>query len=87
MKLLGRNRLRTLYGLDEQTDAWMRNWESEMSHATWKAPVDVLRQFPRARTVSNDVFQFPIREQQQCIEVAMTFPQAIALVVALKDTN
>ena len=87
MKLLGRNRLRALYGLDDQTYTWMRSWVSELSHANWKVAKDVLRQFPRARNVANDVFQFPVGQQPQYIEVAMIFPQAIALVVDLKGTN
>lgn len=87
MKLLGRNRLRALSGLDDQTDAWMRSWMSELSHANWRMAKDVLRQFPRARNVAGDVFQFPVGQHPQCIEVAMIFPQAIALVVGLKSKN
>lgn len=86
MKLLGRNRLRELYGLDEQTDEWVRNWESELQHASWKTPRDVLHQFPKARNVANNTFLFPVGIHAQCIEVAMVFPQAIALVVDLKST-
>lgn len=87
MKLLGRNRLRALYGRDDQTDAWLRGWESELSHADWKAARDVLRQFPRARNVAADLFQFPVGQHPHCIEVAMIFPHAVALVVDLKATN
>lgn len=87
MKLLGRNRLEMLYGLDDQTDEWVRNWVSELSNANWKVAKDVLRQFPRAKNIANDVFQFPVSEQQRSIEVAMMFPQAIALVVNLKHTT
>lgn len=87
MKLLGRNRLRALYGLDDHTDAWMHSWVSELSLANWKEAKDVLCQFPRARNVSNDVFLFPVGQHLQCIEVAMVFTQAVALVVALKSTN
>lgn len=88
MKLLGRNRLRALYGLDDHTDAWLRSWVSELSQANWKEAKDVLCQFPRARNVAkNDVFQFPVGQHLQCIEVAMVFPQAVALVVDLKSTN
>lgn len=86
MKLLGRNRLGVLYGLDDQTDAWIRNWVSELTHANWKVARDVYRQFPKARSVENDVFQFPVAEHPQCIEVAIMFPQAVALVVNLKHT-
>jgi len=87
MKLLGRNRLRALYGLDDQTDTWMRSWVSELSQANWKVEKDVLRQFPKARNVASNVFQFPVGQRNQCIEVTMIFPQAVVLVVDLKSTN
>ena len=76
-----------LYGLDNQTDVWMRNWVSEVSHANWKVARDVQQQFPKARNVANDVFQFPVAAQPRCIEVAMMFPQAVALVLNLKSTT
>jgi mRNA-degrading endonuclease HigB of HigAB toxin-antitoxin module len=87
MKLLGRNRLKVLYGMDDQTDAWVRGWVSELSHANWKMAKDVLRQFPKASSVANDVFLFPVGLQPQCIQVAIIFPQAVALVTNLKSTS
>lgn len=87
MKLLGRNRLRVLYGKDDQTDAWVRGWVSELSQANWKMAKDVLRQFPKAHSVANDVFLFPVALQPQCIQVAIIFPQAVALVTDLKSTS
>jgi mRNA interferase HigB len=85
MKLLGRNRLRALYGVDDQTDTWMRNWIAELSHANWKKEVDVVRQFPRVHSVSANVFQFPVAQHHKYIEVFMMYPQAVALVVDLKS--
>lgn len=84
MRLLGRNRLRELYGLDGQTDAWLRGWESELAHANWRAPKDLLRQFPRAKELGADIFDFPLSHRPQLIRVAITFPQAVALVISLE---
>jgi hypothetical protein len=84
MKLLGRNRLLPLYGIDAQTDAWMRSWVSELTHANWRVVKDVQRQFPKAQLIANDVFQFPVEQRPHCIEVAMMFPRLVALVVDLK---
>ncbi|NOT20045.1 MAG: hypothetical protein HOP24_07220 [Sideroxydans sp.] len=84
MKLIGRNRLGVLYGLDDDTDTWMHNWVSEITHANWKIPKDVIRQFPKARNIAQNIFAFPVGNQPQYIEVAMVFPQAVALVVGLK---
>ena len=87
MKILGRNRLQVLYGLDDQTDAWMRGWVSELSQANWKMAKDVLRQFPKAHSVTDDVFLFPVALQPHCIQVAIIFPQAVALITNLKTTS
>lgn len=87
MKLLGRNRLRVLYGIDDQTDAWLHGWVSELTHANWKMAKDVLHQFPRARSAANGVFLFPVGLQPQCIQVAIIFPQAVALVTDLRSTS
>lgn len=84
MWLSGRNRLRQLYGIDAQTDVWLRCWESELKYANWKTSQDLLRQFPRARDLGADVFEFPVPYLPQAIQVAVTFPQAKAIVIGLE---
>lgn len=87
MKLHGRNRLQVLYGLDEQTDKWLCSWILEMTHANWKQGKDVLRQFPQAKSVADNVFQFRVGLQSEWIEVSMMFPLAVAIVTDLKRIN
>lgn len=87
MKLLGRNRLRDLYGSNEQVQAWVRGWVSELSYANWKGAQDVLHQFPRAQCLANNIFSFPVDQQPQVIEVAIVFAQAVVLVTDLKSTS
>jgi mRNA interferase HigB len=87
MKLLGRNRLQALYGLDDQTDIWLRSWVSEISDANWKHPKDVLRQFPQAKCITNGIFLFRPGLRTQYIEVSMMFPLAMAIVTDLKPIN
>lgn len=87
MKLLGRNRLKALYGVNDQTDTWLNGWVSELSHANWKMAKDVLRQFPKASSIANDVFLFPVGLQPQFIQVAIIFPQSVALVTNLTSTS
>lgn len=87
MRLLGRDRLRVLFGTDELIDAWVRSWVSELCTANWKSAEDVLRQFPRAREIEGDTFEFPISENRQCIHVLMTFTHGIALVIAIEDIS
>jgi len=80
MRLLGRSRLRPLYGHDPQTDLWLRGWESEVSHANWKVARDLLTQFPRARLLGQDTFEFPVAVGQMAITLAVMFPQSVALI-------
>ena len=87
MKLLGRNRLQALYGLDDQTDKWLVGWISELSRANWRQAKDVLRQFPQARCVADTIFQFRVGPLAQCIEVSMMYPLAVAIVTDLKCIN
>jgi mRNA-degrading endonuclease HigB of HigAB toxin-antitoxin module len=87
MKLLGRNRLQALYGLDNQTDKWLRSWVSEISHANWKQPKDVLLQFPQAKSGTNGTFHFRVGLHSQYVEVSMMFPLAVAIVTDLKRIN
>lgn len=87
MKLFGRDKLQPLYGLDEQTDKWVRGWASEVARANWKHPLDVLRQFPYAKNVAENIFRFRVGDQPKVIEVSMTFSRAVAIVTDLKHTN
>jgi mRNA-degrading endonuclease HigB of HigAB toxin-antitoxin module len=87
MKLFGRNKLQTLYGLDEETDKWIRGWASEVACANWKHPLDVLRQFPQAKSVAENIFRFRVGDQPKFIDVSMTFPRAVAIVIDLKHTK
>lgn len=87
MKLFGRDKLQPLYGLDEQTDIWVRGWASEITNANWRTSLDVLRQFPFAKNVAENIFRFRVGDQPKFIEVTMTFPLALAIVTDLKHAN
>ncbi len=76
-----------MYGLDDQTDKWLRSWVSEISHAIWKQPKDVFRQFPQAKSDAENVFLFPVGGNAQWIEVSMMFPLSVAVVIDLKRIN
>ena len=87
MKLHGRNRLQELFGLDDQTDKWLRAWISEMTTANWKQVQDVLRQFPQAKWVTDNVVHFRVEPEGTWIEVAMSFSPPVAVVCDLKRRN
>ena len=87
MRLLGRSKLKALYGIDEQTDKWLVSWTSELSRANWKQTKDVLRQFPHAKCTTDTVFSFRVGLHGHCIEVSILFPLALAVVTDLKRIN
>ena len=76
-----------MYGLDDQTDKWLCGWISEMTHANWKQKKDVLRQFPHATSVADNVFQFRVGLHGVWIEVVMSFSCAVAIVTELKHIS
>lgn len=76
-----------MFGLDEQTDKWLRAWISEVANANWKQAKDVLRQFPQAKCVTDNVIQFRVEPQAVWIEVVLSFSFAVAIVCDLKRTN
>lgn len=87
MKLLGRNKLQLLRGLDTTTDVWLVNWISEVVNASWKHPDDVIRQFPSVTAANADVFLFRVASQPRSIQLSIMFPLSIAVVTDLKDMS
>ena len=87
MRLLGRNKLKALYGIDDQTDKWLVSWASELSRANWKHVNDVLRQFPHAKCIADTDFSFRVGQNRQCIEVSIMFPLALVVVTDLRYIN
>lgn len=85
MRLLGRNRLQALYGLDDHTDKWVIGWTSEILHASWKVPADVRHQFPNAVFRADSTFLFPVASQPCGIKIAVAFPSGIVLVADLEN--
>ncbi|WP_082754441.1 type II toxin-antitoxin system HigB family toxin [Burkholderia savannae] len=82
MRLLGKDKLQV--NLDRDAQIWLRSWIAELMSAHWKAPADVLAQFPKATPVSPDTFLFNVGVAAWIIELAVHFPQEIALVVRME---
>ena len=81
MRILGRNTL----GDFQKSNKWLATWLTELAHARWWGPADVLKQFPKAHAHSNDLFLFQTEPKKYCIEVQFAFPQGIALITALTE--
>ncbi len=82
MRLLGKDKLQVV--LDNDARIWLRSWIAELASAHWKEAGDVLAQFPRATLVSPDTFIFRVGGAVWIIELAVHFPQGIALVVRME---
>ena len=82
MRLLGKDKLQV--ALDNDARIWLRSWISELTAAHWKSAADLHTQFPRATVAGPDTFIFPVGAALWIIELAVLFPQGIALVVSMK---
>jgi len=82
MRLLGKDKLQV--ALDNDTRLWLSSWISELTVAHWKGAADLLTQFPRATATGPDTFVFRVGAAVWIIELAVHFPQGIALVVSME---
>jgi mRNA-degrading endonuclease HigB of HigAB toxin-antitoxin module len=60
MQLIGKHRLASIQGVNDKVDLWIAAWVTEVSHATWKDPSSILTTFPRAKSVDQIIFTFPV---------------------------
>ena len=84
MRLIGRKKLHALIGVSAQTDLWLSIWASEVIHAHWKGPADVMRQFPHVVHSEPDLFCFDADGQPQAVELQIVFIKEIALITRVK---
>lgn len=83
MRLLGKDKLQV--ALDKDAQLWLRSWISELVAAHWKDAADLLAQFPLAMATGPDTFIFRVGAAVWNIELAVHFPQEIALVVSMEQ--
>lgn len=82
MRLIGRDKLKSLRGQSEDTDKWLTGWMSEVAFANWKEASDVTNQFPHARQSGENKFQFRVLPGENLIEVMVAFAQGLVLITA-----
>lgn len=90
MHLFGRDKLESLRGRERATDLWMSAWLSEVCHAAWAGPGDVLTQFPKALEIGSGKYRFSVSSGLHVIEVFVSFPQKVVLITGLvniEDAN
>ncbi|MGE8453941.1 MAG: type II toxin-antitoxin system HigB family toxin [Pseudomonadales bacterium] len=82
MKLIGRDKLK--HGAQD-VDRWLCAWCSEVAHANWRRPEDVIEQFPNVRTRPGGDFLFPIGTSGYCLLLQVAFAHGIALILEMND--
>jgi mRNA-degrading endonuclease HigB of HigAB toxin-antitoxin module len=83
MRLLGREKLPLLQGESEHIHKWICVWVSEIGHANWKVPSELLEQYPNALATTEDTFLFSVCDSGRFLELKVAFAQGIAIITAI----
>ena len=87
MRLIGREKLCCLNNAEERVTKWIQSWTAEVVKANWKHSADLKAQFPNVKQMEDGRFLFPINGCARAISLLVAFPQGIALITALEETN
>lgn len=85
MRLIGRDKLCPLKGLDIQIDKWIAGWTVEITHADWHDEGHVVDQFPTVYNNNKGLFKFQVGLAKYGIEVLIAFPQKTVLITGLTN--
>lgn len=80
MRLIGRQKLRRI---SVEVDRWICSWSSEVLHAHWRRPEDIVEQFPNALPQPPGNFLFPIGASGYSLLVQIAFAQGVALILEM----
>lgn len=86
MRLLGRKHLQKIRGLNALTDRWLAAWASEVVNASWKASIDVVKQYQAVTQVDECTFLFKVGNFDGFVELNVAFPQGIALITTIQKS-
>jgi mRNA-degrading endonuclease HigB of HigAB toxin-antitoxin module len=81
MRLLGKQRLQALSGINFETDVWLSAWTAELTNAYWKDVGSVLDAFPRAQQLDQiSCIFFVCGIKSLGIKVTFQFERSIAVI-------
>ncbi|MCW2475363.1 MULTISPECIES: type II toxin-antitoxin system HigB family toxin [unclassified Symbiopectobacterium] len=81
MRLIGKQRLQVLSGINHETDVWLSAWTAELTNAYWKDVRAVLDTFPRAQQVDQVCCIFFVCGIKSLgIKVTFKFDRSIAVI-------
>lgn len=85
MKLLGRDKLISPQMPNRKLEIWLRGWSSEIANAHWHNEDDVLEQFPKAKSVGNNGFEFSFSgESEYVITTQIIFSRHVVIINGIK---
>lgn len=85
MKLLGRDKLTTLQLSNQRLGKWLRGWSSEIVNAHWHSANDVLEQFPKAKVIGANGFEFCFSEENEyVISTQIIFSRHVVIINGIK---
>jgi mRNA-degrading endonuclease HigB of HigAB toxin-antitoxin module len=84
MRLIGRGKIRSIEIEDEEFQAWLRAWASEISCASWNSPADLLSSYPNASSMGGNNFRF---KATSCLslDVRICFERRLACISGLSE--
>ncbi|KTH94621.1 hypothetical protein ASV14_19765 [Enterobacter cloacae subsp. cloacae] len=81
MRLIGKQRLHALSGINCETDVWLSAWTAELTNAYWKDVQSVIDAYPRAQKIDHvSCVFFVCGIKTLAIRVTFQFDRSIALI-------
>ncbi len=79
MRLIGKEKLLDLSGINDEIDTWLSVWITELSNSSFNQ-VNLQDNFPRMVNLDNSIFIFPIYSSNYSVKVILCFKRSIALI-------
>jgi mRNA-degrading endonuclease HigB of HigAB toxin-antitoxin module len=81
MRLIGKQRLCSIYGINSEIDVWISAWVAEISNASWCDSEELVEAFPTVRAEDRASYCFPIcGDKGTYIKMAVCFHKGIAVI-------
>lgn len=80
MRIISRKTLREFWEVHRDAEGPLQSWFSEVKHAQWETPQDILSQYRTARTLPNDRVVFKVKGNRYRLVVEVNYRQGIAFV-------
>lgn len=83
VKLIGKDKLLCIRGINNDIDSWVSAWISELNNTYWFNQVELRSSFPRMDCLNDSVCIFPISSSNYSVKVTLCFKRSIALITEI----